>query len=359
MSKNLTIKEGGVAKQLTVDKLKTNLVSGGTCLWVPEDEVQLTTKTITENGIYKASDDGHYGYSKVIVNIANAGTATGTDGDGDEAVAYTDPTTGGLIEEKVPSSIEVITPPTTPYGIYTNGQTITTEGMVVKAYFASGGEYGTVLNGEITLNPTTAIYDATTDRPSESQATSNLDTSPLSQPIIFSNYVEVISETETFVLSAPVVIIYHSTGDNIGFILGGTVGASYSYVTRRISTGDIINSESGTFVEAQYTYDNKSVSFIYGGGNHGANPVLSIDSNPNNVNTSVFSTKRGPIIWTCVYGEVETERAGSRQQITVSWPRPHDGKVLETTFEILVAPGYTPGGGSTVENGHGGGGGSF
>jgi hypothetical protein len=34
MSKNITIQEGGVAKQLTVDKLKTNLVGGGTQLWV-------------------------------------------------------------------------------------------------------------------------------------------------------------------------------------------------------------------------------------------------------------------------------------------------------------------------------------
>lgn len=60
----------------------------------------------------------------------------------------------------------------------------------------------------------------------------------------------------------------------------------------------------------------------------------------------------------CYGTETETP-AGSRQTITVTWPRPGDGKDLTTTFEILVAPGYTPGGGSTVENGHGGGGGSF
>ena len=59
MSKNITIQEGGVAKQLTVDKLKTNLVGSGTCLWVPEDDVQLTTKYITENGTYPASDDNY------------------------------------------------------------------------------------------------------------------------------------------------------------------------------------------------------------------------------------------------------------------------------------------------------------
>lgn len=59
-------------------------------------------------------------------------------------------------------------------------------------------------------------------------------------------------------------------------------------------------------------------------------------------------------IWTMVHGDRETIQGGSRQTINVSWPRPGDGQVLETTFEILVAPGYTPGGGSTVEDGHGG-----
>ena len=58
MSKNITIQEDGVGKQLTVDKLKTNLVGGGTCLWVPEDDVALGSKRILKNGTYRASDDG-------------------------------------------------------------------------------------------------------------------------------------------------------------------------------------------------------------------------------------------------------------------------------------------------------------
>jgi tetratricopeptide (TPR) repeat protein len=38
MSKNITIQEGGTAKQFTAQKLQTSLVGGGTQLWVPEDE---------------------------------------------------------------------------------------------------------------------------------------------------------------------------------------------------------------------------------------------------------------------------------------------------------------------------------
>lgn len=50
MSKSIVIQEGGIGKQLTVDKLKTDLVGGGTCLWVPEDSTNLGTKHISEGG---------------------------------------------------------------------------------------------------------------------------------------------------------------------------------------------------------------------------------------------------------------------------------------------------------------------
>ena len=42
--------------------------------------------------------------------------------------------------------------------------------------------------------------------------------------------------------------------------------------------------------------------------------------------------------WVMIYGDIEETQAGSHQTINVSWPRPGDGQVLETTFEILVGP---------------------
>ena len=142
MSKNITIQEGGIGKQLTVDKLRTDLVGGGSCLWVPEDERQLTTKHITENGTYRASDDGYYGYSEVTVN--GVGSVTGRDPTtGEEVEVHRDPTTGEIVETVIPTEIRVIEPPTNPYGIYQNGQTITKDGMVVKAYGANGDEMQT------------------------------------------------------------------------------------------------------------------------------------------------------------------------------------------------------------------------
>lgn len=135
MSKNIVIQEGGLGKQLTADKLKTNLVGGGTCLWAPEDEVQLTTKTITEDGTYKASDDGYYGYSQV--SVSGIGKVTGTDpSTGEEVEVTTDPETGEIVEKVLPSSIAVTTPPSKT--VYNDGEGIQFDGMVVKAYKKSG-----------------------------------------------------------------------------------------------------------------------------------------------------------------------------------------------------------------------------
>jgi len=37
-------------------------------------------------------------------------------------------------------------------------------------------------------------------------------------------------------------------------------------------------------------------------------------------------------------GDTTSQPAGSPQTIAVSWPRPGDGAVLETSFDILVGP---------------------
>ena len=74
MSKNIIIKEGGTNYQFTAKKLKTDKVGGGSVLWVPEEETVLTEKRITEEGTYRASDDGYYGYSKVVVDVTGSGS---------------------------------------------------------------------------------------------------------------------------------------------------------------------------------------------------------------------------------------------------------------------------------------------
>ena len=149
MSKNITIQEGGVGKQLTVDKLRTNLVGGGTCLWVPEDEVPLGRKRISENGTFKAGDDGLYGYSQVTVR--GIGVVTGKKQDGKEYTVTTD-TNGNIVEKSVPTSIVITTNPTKM--AYDDGDTIDYTGMVVKAYDANGNIWdndGAYPNGVIPI----------------------------------------------------------------------------------------------------------------------------------------------------------------------------------------------------------------
>lgn len=351
MSKNITIQEGGITKQLTTDKLKTNLVGGGTCLWVPEDEVQLTTKTITENGTYKASDDGYYGYSEVTVN--GIGIATGIDGDGDVAVAHKDPTTGGLVIDKVPSSIAVVTPPTNPYGIYTDGQTITTDGMVVKAYLETGGEYETVPNNEITLDPNVAIYDPDTDPGGGEQAT--IDGSVLynpnwiTQPVAING--SIVERTENPIQT----ITYTPQGNGYFVLLQREYTIAFGYInlsgagyreqcvnqTNPSRSYDVIRDVpissttrvSGTPFGIAWggSWNTRSTGRTYEGS------ITYVSGAWNNLD---FDRDLATII---IDGDHSTIQAGSRQQITVSWPRPGDGQVLETTFEILVAPGYTPG----------------
>ena len=74
MAKNITIKEGTVARNFTgVKKLQTNVIGGGNQLWIPEDEAAdyCTFKKITlrQNGTVKAEDNACDGFSEVTVDI--------------------------------------------------------------------------------------------------------------------------------------------------------------------------------------------------------------------------------------------------------------------------------------------------
>lgn len=153
MPKNIVIQEGGLGKQLTADKLKTNLVGGGTCLWVPEDDTHLGTKYITNNGTFKASDDGLYGYSEVTVS--GIGTVTGKDPDtGEEVEVHRDPETGEIVETVIATEIRVVTLPAKT--TYTHGETIDYSGIVVHKYSAKGTDLGAVPFGELVFPETTA-----------------------------------------------------------------------------------------------------------------------------------------------------------------------------------------------------------
>jgi len=69
MAKNVSITEDGSAKVLNnVEKIKTSIQEGGTCLWVPKDDFPVGIKNVTEDGTYNPVDDNLYAYSKVVAS---------------------------------------------------------------------------------------------------------------------------------------------------------------------------------------------------------------------------------------------------------------------------------------------------
>lgn len=120
---------------------------------------QLTTRVINENGIYRAKDEGYYGYSEVTVNNIEAITGINPT---DENEYYVEADNNNyLVETLLPSKIEVFTPPTKI--VYADDEVIDTTGMVVKAYsendnlWESTGYIGGIIPlNEITIEPTIA-----------------------------------------------------------------------------------------------------------------------------------------------------------------------------------------------------------
>ena len=328
MSKNITIQEGGVGKQLTVDKLKTNLVGGGTCLWVPEDEVAIGPKTITENGVFVAADDGLYGYSQVAVN--SVGIAMGKmplsapTADGNE-YAVSSGMGGDLEFTKLPALIKVTTLPTTHE--YNDGDTIDYTGMVVTAYDANNSSMGTIPLSELTLSVTeadsgSAYYEEWSDG-------AGVNTRMLTYtPRWFINW----QGNEEVVYCSEVV----GTRNDLPAMLGDKSGPTQFLITRY--NGDIycMGSTAKRYLNG-YTYDASAERsnyrlFLGTNANTGTGPV------ENNGKLLDFATDipvstAEPTDNT----ELHPEQSG-KQTIPVKWARPFDGKVLETSFEITVLP---------------------
>lgn len=318
MAKSIIIQEGGIGKQLTVDKLQTNKVGGGTCNWVPEDDARLTTKSISEDGTYTASDEGYYGYSQVTVH--GIGRVTGIDPQsGEEKTITTDPTTGEIVEEVVPVEIRITTPPAKTE--YHTGEAIDMSGAVIKAYGATGQEMQTVPLNQITINPAVVPeelpdisieYDA-----SELEGTYQMN--PLDFVRTFTERYQGMQDDD------PSVIVSATTG----YFL--TVPTGFFWVSD--ISGTIIWSGNPTYdrtthVDAyEVVIDGQTVTMaVYAVTSPGAQ--TSPTTYPYNPPGSVLRDMYRLLYMD--YGQRE------ETEISVSWPRPGDGRILETSFNIAV-----------------------
>lgn len=339
MSKDITIQEGGVAKQLTVERLRTNLVGGGTCLWVPEDEVALGQKNINEDGIYVAADDGLYGYSHVMVHGIGAaagkvpsGTTLPTVNDGNEYGVVKN-NNGNLEFQKLPSSIRVTTPPTKTE--YIDGETIDFTGMVVTSYDANGESMGVVPFNELILPDTVAdisaigvgeyveiddpIYDGDT-------YTGKVEGIKMSK----NAHIEVGTCDGSPVYidpSADDLFLTIFNRNNKWYIIGACTQENGFWVR----TG---NHGVGHSADHVFWHKGKAAYFWYGWFSDGWDNAVT----PNGVipETTIDSLTY-EIGWLMLYGSEDgsiIHRTG--QKIRVQWHRPVDYKMLETSFGVTV-----------------------
>lgn len=159
MAKDVSIKKDGVVQEYDgVKKIKTHDIDGNTTTWIPNSETKTGTRKINKNGTYKASDDGFYGYSKVVVSASK--NAVGKKPDGKTYKVDVDDS-GNLVETLIPDRIKITTNPTKLS--YNDGEEISLTGAVVKAYTdastvweADGYSGGVISLSELSVNPTNA-----------------------------------------------------------------------------------------------------------------------------------------------------------------------------------------------------------
>ena len=361
MSKNIVIQEGGIGKQLTVDKLKTNLVGGGSCFWVPKDDTKLGNKYISENGTYRAQSDGYYGYSEVTVN--GVGSVTGRDGDGDDATATVDDG-GSIVITKLPSSIVIEVPPSK--SAYNDGETIDFSGMIVKAYTASGAlwkdeshPYGVIPINELTLPVTVASASEVSGE--VTTATSELIDGVVPMGSWTTRYLYVnwgIIEVTHTISGGAIAQKTNINTHNFETIVASNLSSDTITETNSYEIKEIYEEYKGKDIHFEpytetvtggmphaYTYNNKTAYYFAGVGNH------SNVQDPPPVSDIPFD---GRVAWTILYGTVTT--TGGTQKIPVNWNRPNDNMELSTSFEITVTDGLggaTGGGGQAGDTGAG------
>jgi hypothetical protein len=345
MSTNTAIREGGKPRVFgPVRELKVKGDDNTEHKWVPERDRNLTTKFISKNGVYSADQDDAYAYSNVSVNVSTD-SVTGTDPDtGETTVVRTDPDTGELVWTVVPTSIQVIAPPNNPSGIYTDGQTIIKDGMVVKAYDSKGNELMTVPNNEISLTPTTAVYDESIVKKESIELISTYFPR-LSEyiPIIavpnkhtLVAYNDVWNEEYTSTASGGTYIALFAIHNDLRslFYVYASENPFTASLSDKYATGSHDYETTG---EAKKYTAGTTVYYYYVGVGSG----IRISSDEYNMIPDMWSTTNfsyyGPrIAWELIYGNTIKHRGGCVQTITVSWPRPGDHVVLETSFDIQV-----------------------
>lgn len=399
MSKNIIIQEGGTGKQMSVSKLKTNTVGGGTCLWVPEDEASLGTKSITSNGTYNSSDDGKYGYSQVTVNVpggqgsanpdgtpsSGGGTPSspspsspggpgsgivGTDPDSGNDVFIGVDSDGNIVTTPLPSTLEIVTNPTTTE--YNSGDPIDTTGAVVVAKNADGTTWtssdypdGIIPLNELELSTNTAELDEESPIIATSDSGPNTGSFGGSVPVCGSVSIRHVHENPHYEVSyiytlGTGICLLNNATSTIFIAASSSSPAGYTateITIRQDSDSTKTNRYTGT---SSFTFDGKTVYYIgLTSGHDFGGDVVEVTPQ---VDSQIGSLQdAGPAAWVAVYGS----KSGGTS-VSMKWNRPADNKELSVPFNITVdGSGFSegsegsesgsgidiPGGGSSEDSG--------
>lgn len=185
MSQSISIKEGDQSKAFGhIQRLEIANSGGGTSLWVPEDDVDVKTLSVSENGRYIAEtgafikyeiveeirqgvryvdripvteykdDRKCFGYDEISVNIDEY--VSGVDENGVPYSVEVD-SRKRLVKTELPTSIAITVP--AEKLVYVVGEDIDTRGMEVTGYYTDGTIYG-ILKGW-TISPRKASVGTT------------------------------------------------------------------------------------------------------------------------------------------------------------------------------------------------------
>lgn len=331
-----SIHEGSKPVLLSARLLKTNLQGGGTCLWVPEDEVNLESKYVEHSGTYRASADNCYGYSQITVSGVDVEITQ--DEDGDDVAEITDG--GETREEKLPSEIRIEREPdfVGPYG---DRAYISFTGLVVKAYTESGRLWTNENhpNGIIPISELTFPITVTDISQVEYGTASVEDPSilefPANNPIILCNPVGV-SDWPALNPQNGYKVNIVASGTLYGVCINENDHAQHNlalYSRSPFSWGRAwgnlkkMDVPEATHSATKRTFDGVEgeVYFASPGSSHEIPPFPMNDFTYSNYSTTDFAKQ--------IFGGTLTDGG---QPVPVQFARPYDGLVLEDEFKVQV-----------------------
>ena len=321
-----------------VPKLRTDELGASTTDWVQEDDTKAASLKVTANGEYPAASAGKYGYDYVTVSV-KGGSATGIGPDGNEHTVTPDPETGKLIDEVIPSSIIVTTPPTVT--TYQDGDTIDFTGIVVTAYTLDGEVWedsshpgGVIPVSELEFPVTTAVYDPDA-APYDGSATLNGTTVQYNRYGGSEEYIQGLRYETAINVNGSMYLVKDEYGYPCAFFTDANAslyGTEWEYLGPSLLhtyTSEINASNASTSVT------DGGVAYYYKIIADGAN---SFTVSNNLIPKAADGLSRVDIA-NILFDGVRVD--GKPQDIPVNWQRPGDGAILETTFPINVTPAET------------------